>query len=951
MPQPVLLLIDGHSLAFRAFYAFARGRDGGLRTSTGIPTSVSFGFLKTLLEVLQQENATHLAIAFDVGEPTFRHQADATYKDGRPETPPDFHPDVANLQAVLAALNLTTLKLPGFEADDILGTLAIRAAQAGYAVKILSGDQDLFQMVDPDQGIGVLHLGGSGGRPTPCDPAAVEAKLGIRPDQVVDYKALCGDSSDNIPGVRGIGPKTAVSLLKTWGTLENLYAHLEQLPASQREKLAAGREAAFHAQFLARIHRDVPLEVDLDACQLRGFDLAAVQPWLEKLEFQSFLRQLRQLQTRLGGVPVAAPADSDPDPDGEDALWFYSPADTARAHAPFRVQIIDTPEALATLIHTLETCQDAGRPVAWDTETTGLEPRDATLVGLGCCWGSEPDQVAYVPLGHTAGRMLDLGTTLAALAPVLQSPQHPKALQNAKYDRLVLQHQGIHLRGVVFDTLLAAYLLNPESSHKLADLGYHHLGLVAQTYDDLVPRGQTLADRPIFAVAQYCGMDAYTVFHLVPKLRHQLAEVPALQTLLETVELPLEPILAEMETWGICLDVPYLEILGATFDQELQRIEAEAHAAAGRPFNLNSPRQLGEILFDELGLSKKKTRKTKTGYATDAATLEKLRDDHPLVEWILEHRTLAKLKSTYVDALPQLVRPDTGRLHTDFNQAVTATGRLSSSNPNLQNIPIRTELGRQIRAAFIPEPCWRLVSADYSQIQLRILAHLSQEPVLVTAYQTNQDVHTLTAQILLDTDTVTADQRRLAKIINYGVIYGMGPQRFMREAGVSYAEAKGFIARFYERYPAVFGFLQRMERLALTQGYVETVMGRRRYFEFTSAAARAYRGQHPDTLNDEGLTKGFSPGDSGLLRAAANAPIQGSSADLIKQAMVRLRPALAGFQTRMLLQVHDELVFEVPPSEWPAVEPVIRAQMTEALALSVPLQVDIKAGRNWMEAK
>ncbi|MGB8702465.1 MAG: DNA polymerase I [Thermosynechococcaceae cyanobacterium] len=950
-----LLLIDGHSLAFRSYYAFAKGREGGLRTSTGIPTSVCYGFLKSLIDTLHVEQPEYMAIAFDLGGPTYRHDIDPTYKAGRAETPEDFIPDLENLQELLLALNLPIVIAPGYEADDVIGTLTRQASRQGWHVKILSGDRDLFQLVDEAGTVRVLYLTSAYGAARTnaiaqeFGPAEVLTKLGVRPDQVVDYKALCGDSSDNIPGVKGIGPKTAVDLLTRYDTLIQVYDHLADIKGATQKKLIEGRDSARHSQYMAQIHLDVPLAENLQDFRLQGFDPQTVAPILEKLEFQSFLRQLPDLNQRLGGS-VAATAQTQAVADDED-LWFFSAEDTAPPTliAP---QIIDTPAQLAELVTQLQHYTDPNQPVAWDTETTSLSPRDAQLVGIGCCWANAPDAIAYIPIGHTEGTNLPLPDVLAALKPILESTAYPKACQNAKYDRLVLQFQGIQLTGVVFDTMLASYVINPETSHNLTDLSNRYLGLTAQSYTELVPKGKTIADIEIARVADYCGMDVYTTYQLVAKLRADLGQHPQLLKLLTDVELPLEPVLAQMETVGIRIDQAYLHTFSAQLEQDLQRLEGQAHDLAREPFNLGSPKQLGEILFQKLGLDAKKSRKTKLGYSTDAATLEKLQGDHPLIDILLEYRTLAKLKSTYVDALPNLVRPDTQRVHTDFNQAVTATGRLSSSNPNLQNIPIRTAFSRQIRAAFLPEPGWTLLSADYSQIELRILAHLSEEPRLVEAYRQNQDVHTLTAQLLLEKDTISAEERRLAKIINFGVIYGMGAQRFAREAGVPYGEAKTFIERFYERYPGVFAYLQRMERQAIAQGYVETLLGRRRYFQFDSSSLQKLRGQDPAAIADLDLNAlKMTPYERGLLRAAANAPIQGSSADLIKMAMVQLHGAIAPYQAHLLLQVHDELVLEAHPQDLDPVKVAIRTAMETVLPLKVPLVAEVHTGPNWMSAK
>ncbi len=974
--HPTLILVDGHSLAFRSYFAFAKGRDGGLQTTTGIPTSVCFGFLKSLLEVMTAEQPEAMAIAFDLGLPTFRHEADDTYKADRPGTPEDFIPDMKNLHELLDALNLQIVTAPSYEADDILGTLAVQGASAGYRVKVVTGDRDLFQLIDTAKGISVLYLGStfwqrsSTNALTEFAPEQVKEKLGVLPSQVVDFKALCGDKSDNIPGVKGIGEKTAVQLLDSYGNLDQIYAALDQLKGATKKKLEEGKELAYHSRFMATLVLDVPLEIKVEDCKLRGFDPTVLELILEKLEFKSFLGKITQLQQRFGGIAEEAEGRgqgtgdrgageassyfSRLSPSLSDDLWFFSAADTEAAQqqalSPIKPRIIDTPAKLRELVSQLKSYTNPNSPVAWDTETTDLEPRDAELVGIGCCWGPELDEIAYIPTGHTDGGNLDKSTVLEALRPILESAEYPKALQNAKFDRLILRCQGIVLAGVVFDSMLASYVLNPDSSHNLGELAQRYLGLTAKSYLDLVPKGKTIADLNIPTVADYCGIDVYATFGLVPKLRAELEKVLDLHKLLWEVEQPLEPVLAEMEYDGIRIDLAYLKQLSQQLARDLAAIEEQAYAVAGEKFNLNSPKKLSQLLFDKFNLDRKKSRKTNLGYSTDAATLEKLRGDNPVVDTILEHRTLSKLKSTYVDALPVLVRPDTHRVHTDFNQAGTSTGRLSSSNPNLQNIPIRTAFSREIRKAFVPEPGWLMVAADYSQIELRILAHLTQEPVLVEAYRGNKDVHTVTARLLFEKEIVTPEERRLGKVINFGVIYGMGAQRFAREAKVKAQDAKVFIERFNQRYPKVFAYLQRMEQQAIAQGYVETILGRRRYFNFTSDRLRGLLNRKPEEINLESL-RGLSAYDAGLLRAAANAPIQGSSADIIKIAMVRLHEVLQNYQARLLLQVHDELVFEVPPSEWEELQPQIRSTMESAVELSVPLVVDVRAGQNWMETK
>ena len=963
--KPLLILVDGHSLAFRAYYAFNNSRREPLITSTGIPTSICFSFINSLLQVLETESPQAMAIAFDLSEPTFRHEADDNYKSDRAETPDDFVPDIKNLKKLLTAFNLTITTMPGYEADDVLGTIATRASQEGYRVKIVTGDRDLFQMVDDETGISVLYLHNQVFKKTATnytefDRAGVIEKMGVTPEQIVDFKALCGDKSDCIPGVKGIGEKTAIKLLQEYPTLAQVYENLEQIKGATKKKLTEGKQDALHSQFLAQIKINSPVEIELKDCELVGFDADEVLPLLKELELNKAIRRIDKLQLKLGGEAEiktidVVPSGTSNNDNGQLSLF----GDRSQASEPepvelfkpeLNAQIIDNEDKLTELVKILEQHTDVEHPVAWDTETTSLETHEADLVGIGCCWGDRDTDIAYIPTAHTEGTQLDTELVLTTLKPILESDRYPKALQNAKFDRLVLHHQGVKLAGVVFDTMLASYVLNPELTHNLGDLSERYgLEITAKSYKDLgIPKGKTIADLEIAVVADYCGLDAYATYYLVDKLKAKLAEFPELNKLLLEIEQPLEPVLAIMETTGIKLDTAYLHQFSQQLNKDLQQLELDTYQAAGEEFNLSSPKQLSVILFDKLGLDIKKSRKTKTGYSTNQQVLEKLRGDHPVIDNMLEHRTLAKLKSTYVDALPALVRPSTGRVHTDFNQSVVATGRLSSSNPNLQNIPIRTEFSRQIRKAFIPEEGWLLVAADYSQIELRILAHLSQEPVLVDAYRNSKDVHRVTAQLLFDRDEITSEERRLGKIINFGVIYGMGAQRFSRESGFKADLGKQFIEKYRQKYAKVFAYLEGVKKQAIALGYVNTILGRRRYVNLISDNLKRLRGSNREDID---LDLKYSYSDAQTLRAAANSPIQGSSADIIKIAMIKLQDILQDYQARLLLQVHDELVLEVPPEEWAQLQPIIKSTMEEAVQLSIPLVVEIDAGENWMEAK
>ncbi|MDJ0743458.1 MAG: DNA polymerase I [Xenococcaceae cyanobacterium MO_167.B27] len=953
--RPVLILIDGHSLAFRSYYALVNSRRGALRTSTGIPTSISYGFINALLKVIEIEKPQYVAIAFDLAQPTFRHKADSNYKANRKETPDDFIPDMENLQQLLAALNLTIATVAGYEADDVLGTLAQQGINEGYKVKIYSGDRDLFQLVDDAKEISILYSDPKafkkpGKNYFECDHNEVIERLKITPEQVIDYKALCGDKSDNIPGVKGIGDKTAIKLLREYETLDNIYENLDQIKGAVKQKLATDRDNAFRSRFLATIALDTPIEIKLTDCKLQGFNPQQVLTLLEKLELRTFRDNIKNIYQFLGGDPETYPKSVNQ----QLSLFDTSQDIVAQNSNSINIDplIVDTEAKLQQLISILKKHTNTDKPVAWDTETTSLEPHNAELVGIGCCWGEATTDIAYIPTHHTTGNHLEKQQVLSALKPILESCAYPKAFQNTKFDRLVFHYQGIKLAGVVFDTMLASYLLAPQSKHNLTDLSQHYnIPLIAKKYEDLdIPEGKTIADLEIAQVAEYCGIDAYATYNLVDKLKTDLEQVPEIKKLLLEVEQPLEIVLSAMETVGIKIDTQYLKQFSQQIKADLDSIEKQAYSyVPDVELNLNSPKQLSELLFDKLNLNKRKSRKTKTGYSTAQPVLEKLQGAHPIIDSILEYRTLHKLYSTYVEAIPKLVRKDTNRVHTEFNQTVVETGRLSSSNPNLQNIPIRTEFSRQIRQAFIPEAGWLLVAADYSQIELRILAHLSQEPVLVDAYRNSLDVHSVTAKLLFEKDEITPEERRLGKIINFGVIYGMGAQRFSRESGFSSELGKEFINKYRQRYAKVFDYLEGVKKEAVTQGFVQTILGRRRYFTFVSETLQQLRGKNPQSINLDQID--YSYQDAQQLRAAANATIQGSSADIIKIAMVKLHQVLEQYQARLLLQVHDELVFEMPPDEWSQLENQIKSIMENAVSLSIPLVVDIHAGNNWMEAK
>ncbi len=975
--KPTILLIDGHSLAFRSFYAFSKSGEGGLKTKDGIPTSVTFGFLKSLLDNCKVLSPEGVVVAFDTAEPTFRHKADPNYKANRDVAPDIFFQDLEQLQSILKEnLNLPLCIAPGFEADDILGTLAKTTSSQGWKVRILSGDRDLFQLVDDKSDIAVLYMGGGpyskSSGPLLIDEAGVKKKLGVLPNKVIELKALTGDSSDNIPGVKGVGPKTAINLLQENGDLEGIYNSLEviesqglnsfkgALKGAVKIKLKRDRENAFLSRKLAEILTNIPLQIESDF-KLKEVDNEGLKIRLEELELNSLARQISSFSATFsqGGFNKNNSKELSIKDENEK---IKSKKESIDSLPEIRPQIITNKTELNSLMDLLMTCKETRNPVSLDTETTSINPFKAELVGIGICWGESIEDIAYIPIGHqdkhslietnTPLPQLPLDMIIGTLSPWISSKDHPKTLQNAKYDRLILLRHGLSLQGVCIDTMLADYLLDSTQKHGLDAITEREFRFRPKKFNDLVEKGKTFASVDIKSASLYCGMDVYLTRKLAITLRKKLFESnPKLIKLLDEIEQPLEPILALMESTGIRVNTVYLRELSEEINETLRSLEEKTFELTNIKFNLASPKQLGEILFENLRLDKKKSRRTKTGWSTDAVVLEKLENDHPLIPLIIEHRILSKLQSTYIDALPQLVEPETGRVHTDFNQAITATGRLSSSNPNLQNIPIRTDFSRRIRKAFIPNKDWQLLSADYSQIELRILAHLSGEDLLIEAYMNGEDVHKLTAKLLLDKDEIKPEERRLGKTINFGVIYGMGANRFARSTGLGQSEAKEFLQKYRLRYKKIFEFLELQEKLALTKGYVETLMGRRRYFHFNPNGLGRFLGKNTKEI-DLAMTRRAGL-ESQQLRAAANAPIQGSSADIIKIAMIKLQRKLNSYASsaRLLLQVHDELVLEVKRSEREIITKIVRDTMEHAVKLKVPLVVDTGIGENWMEAK
>ncbi|BAQ64310.1 DNA polymerase I [Geminocystis sp. NIES-3709] len=944
MTNPLFLIVDGHSLAYRSYYALAKTKKGPLRTSTGIPTGVCFGFLNSLLQIIGDYQPQCLAVAFDLREATFRHTADSNYKADRAETPLDFIEDMNNLQELLKALNITIVTASGFEADDVIGTLTTQAVKENYQVKILTGDRDLFQLVNDEQQVTVLYLERSLGKYEIYDEEAVFTKMKVKPSQIVDYKALCGDKSDSIPGVLGIGEKIASNLLNEYDNLTNIYNNLEKIKGAIKIKLIKGEKDALHSQYLAEIVTNIELNLSLENCKLIGFDPQKIIPLLQHLELNNFVKQINNIQEKLGGDLLTIESEQIITEDNQLSL-FSQPSINNNIKNYKETFIVDTLEKLEQLAFMIR----ENSLTAWDTETDALDTQKANLVGIGCCWGNSWDKVAYIPVKHLEGQQLTLSEIKTILQPILEDKDYRKTFHNVKFDRQIFGNHGINIQGIIFDTMLASYVLQPEESHKLSSLSFKYLkDIISLDYDDLnLPKNQNVGNLSIEKVAEYCGLDVLATFQLTEILDKKLEKLPSLKSVFD-IELKLEPILAKMETLGVMIDRDYLYILSQEIDRELNKIEEKVYKEVGN-FNLASPKQLSELLFEKLELDKRKSTKTKTGYSTNQGILEKLKGDHPIIDDILNHRTLGKLKSTYVDTLPTLANLKTNRVHTNYNQMITATGRLSSSNPNLQNIPIRTAFSRQIRKAFIPQENCLFLSADYSQIELRILAHLSEEPILISAYQNCQDIHTVTAKLLLEKEDITAEERNLGKTINFGVIYGMGAQKFARETGVSVKDAQNFINIYREKYQRVFNYLETMKKEALVNGYVTTILGRRRYFNFDDRALQNLREKDINEVDLSSLK--LTNYSAQMLRAAANAPIQGSSADIIKVAMIEVDRILANYQGNLLLQVHDELVFELPLEEVEELGIKIKEIMENIISLKIPLIVDIHTGKNWMEAK
>jgi len=904
MKKPLLVLFDGNALIHRAFHALPP-----LTVSkTGEMVSAVYGFALMVLKVVNELKPTHYAIAFDMKAPTFRHQLFEQYKAQRPKAPEELVNQFGRVRQLVEAFHIPIFELEGYEADDILGTLSQQASHQDIDTIIVTGDADTMQLVSPR--VKILYPRPRGGFSDTMlyDEAAVSQKYGVKPEQIADFKGLVGDPSDNIPGVRGIGEKTAVKLIQQFGSIEQIYDHIDEVTPARLQALLRENEAiARQSKELATIVIQTPISLNLDDCQVSQYDRHQVTELLRELEFVSLLPKLPQIE-----IENEAPARVETKPPQRD------------------YRIVNTTPALDELLDRLS----AAKSFAFDLETTSLDPMSAQLVGIS--FSPAPGEAYYIPVGHVGWgqiEQLPLEQVIARLKPPLEDQNLAKLAHNGKYDMAVLAEYGITVKNLTFDSMLAAYLLG-EKSLGLKALAFSKLAIEMTPITDLIGSGAkqiSMSQVEIARVADYACADADMTGRLAEMLQAELHH-QGLWQLFFHVELPLMPVLVHMERNGIALDTKLLRQMSHRLGEQLLKLEAEVYNSVGHQFNINSPQQLSTVLFDELRLAP--ARKTKSGFfSTEASVLEELRGAHPIMDYLLQYRHLAKLKSTYVDALPSLINPKTGRVHTSLNQTQTATGRLSSSEPNLQNIAVRDELGKEIRKSFITPSGSYLLAADYSQIDLRALAHLSQDKSLLAAFQRDEDIHTATAaQVFgVDPSAVTPDMRRVAKTVNFGVIYGMSDYGLEQATGLSREEAAQFIAAYFEKYPGVKQYLESTKEQARKEGFVQTLLGRRRSIPEINSSNRQVR--------------------EAAERMAINMPVQGTSADIIKVAMINLDREIdkRRLESKMLLQVHDELIFEVPEAELEEMSQLASKLMSTAIELSVPLKVDIKTGTNWGE--
>jgi len=893
--KKTLYLIDGSAIAYRSYFGMIRNR---LTNSAGKPTGAVFAYVNSLLKLLEEEKPDYIGMVFDAPEKTFRHEIYKEYKATREAMPDELVLQLPYIHKVTEAMNIPVIIRPGYEADDIIGTLAKEAKQRGLQVYMVTGDKDFMQLLEDDI---LVYKPGSGQKPVEIiDKDKVAEKWGVRPDQIADYLGMIGDTSDNIPGIKGIGPAKARPLLKEFGSLENIIDNVEKIGNPRvRDLIRNSAEEAKFSKMLATIKTDVPLDIKIDELQTKPIKRDELIKLFEELESFSLMKNLgiaKQTKT-----------------------------------VEKQYQALKERSEIQRLVKTLEKVE----MLSVDLETTSTSPMRAEIVGISLSW--EANKGVYIPIQYPSAQKSLFGDDdkiefLELLKPILENAAIPKCGQNLKYDMLILRRYGIELKGVEFDTMIAAFLIQPDArSYKLDKLAQQYLNYTMQPIEDLIGKGKNQISMDEVAVEKvtfYAAEDADVALQLVPILREKLREDKT-EEIFRTIEMPLIPVLMQMEQNGVYLDVDFLKEMSVDLSKQIEKLTDQIYFEAGVKFNINSPKQLGEILFDHLQLSSGRKR------STAVQVLEKLRDEHPLPGLILDYRTLAKLQNTYVDAIPQLVNPETRRVHGSFNQTVASTGRLSSSDPNFQNIPIRTDIGREIRKAFVPQkPGWKILSADYSQIELRIMAHLSMDPELIRAFNEGVDIHTRTAALVygVPEDKVLPEMRRVAKVVNFGIMYGAGPFRMSEELKIPINEARRIIDNYFNTYPGINNYIINTLNEARENNYVKTLSGRLRYVHDINSSNRNIR--------------------EATERAAINMPIQGTAADMIKIAMIRIHKRLIEekFQSMMILQIHDELLFEVAEEELEVLKSMVISEMEQALPLDIPVKVDVGIGNSWYEA-
>ena len=929
---PTLYLIDGHALAYRMYFALtAVGGSQRWQTSKGEPTAGIYGFARELLRIIEQESPEYIAVAFDVGK-TFRDEIFPEYKGTREKMPDDLRPQIERIRNMVDAFNIPRLEMEGYEADDVLGSVARIANEQGIGVKIITGDRDLLQLVNKRT---TVYLAGDDQNYIKDED--VVKKLGVLPTQVVDYKAIVGDKSDNIPGVAGVGEKNAINLLEKYKTLYNIYKHIDEVEKRWKTKLEDNKENAYLSRDLAQIKTDLNITLDLEHAKAHDLDVPAIEAFFKEMEFRTLLKTLEKVTGQPASFTPTTASTPHPKGGGQISMFTNEPQviSTPTSSLDIQVNVVDTEDKLADLVKAL----NKASVISFDTETTSTEEMKADIVGISLA--VKEGEGYYIPVGHNAGTNLPLKKVLSALEAPMTNPKIGKLAHNAKYDYMVLAKFGLTVSPLTFDTMLAEFILDPSSRNLgLKNLAFVKLGEEMTHIEELIGKGKkqiSMAEVAIESVAPYAVADAEIPLRLMALQIDELKRVEG-EKLLEEIDLPLTPVLAGMEMEGVLLDLPFLKEMSDEMTKRLAEIEKSIFDSVGKVFNVNSTQQLSDVLFKTLGLQPPdRGNKTASGhYSTAAGVLELLSGKHPVVDWVLEHRELSKLKSTYLDALPLAVDENTGRVHTSYSQIGAVTGRLSSNNPNLQNIPIRTETGRKVRNGFISGIGNVLLAVDYSQIELRIVAHMAQDEGMLAAFRAGEDIHATTAGAIYGVvpEAVTKEMRRHAKAINFGLIYGMSAFGLTRSTELTLAEAETFVKTYFEKFPGIKKYLDGIKKQAASQGYVETLLGRRRYFPALQSK------QNVQIKNREE-------------REAINAPIQGTAADIMKIAMLKIPPALekAKLKAKMLLQVHDEIVLECPKEELEKAAKVVKETMASAYKLDIPLSTEARYGKNWGEMK